>query len=236
MSSYTQFLIGDWDPTFAEILGQETYFLSQVWGQLVALKLPPADADGECLAVAKKATEEFRTKERILEIEAQNGDWSTIVFPVAQALPDAPASIDAWPKAKPKTWCMLQLALHELQPGLYFQKNLINRARPDRTCSGLPRTVIPTPGHPSYPAGHAAQAYTAALLLATLFPDTPTVSTSLLGAAARVADNRVVAGIHFPSDCEAGRQLALKFVPLLLSQSAFQQLLSDAAAEWQAKH
>lgn len=230
MPNYTTFLIGDWDSDYEVLVEQETYFLPQVWGQLVRLKPPPADAWGECVAVGKAA--QLRVPERIAEIKAQAGDWRSVVFPVASKLPDAPQAITDWPGAKPNTWSMLRLALWELQPGLYFQKKLINRARPDKTCSGLPAPVVPTPGHPAYPAGHAAQAFVAATLLGTLFPDEPAISKALLDAAARVADNRVVAGIHFPSDCEAGRELAMKLATLLLAHPGFQSVLAAAKAEW----
>lgn len=67
------------------------------------------------------------------------------------------------------------------------------------------RPVFPTPNHPSYPAAHACFSMTSALVLAHLFPrDT----TALAALGRESGDSRVWAGIHYPSDIAAGRQLA----------------------------
>ncbi|MCE4556458.1 phosphatase PAP2 family protein [Pelomonas cellulosilytica] len=234
MTHYKRFQIGDWDPDYLDLASQETYFVPQVWGQLVALKPPPGDEEGECVAVARKNTPAIRTPERIRDILDQEKDWTGLVAPVMAVLPGAVPDAQLSQSKKPETWRMIKLALYDLQPGLFFQKALINRARPDRTCDQLPRPVIETPGHPAYPAGHAAQAFSVALLLGGLFTQAPKTQQALLQAAAVVADNRVIAGVHFPSDCEAGRQLALHFVPLLRRNPLFERHVDAARAEWNA--
>lgn len=71
--------------------------------------------------------------------------------------------------------------------------------------------LITTPGHGSFPSGHATQAYIVANVLKALLkldPDQDTALTAQLDRqAARIATNRVVAGVHFPIDSMAGRLL-----------------------------
>lgn len=65
-------------------------------------------------------------------------------------------------------------------------------------------TVVPTPNHPSYPAGHACYSTTSALVIGHLFPR----DAAALAALGREAgESRVWAGIHYRSDVAAGEQL-----------------------------
>ena len=79
--------------------------------------------------------------------------------------------------------------------------------------------VITTPGHGSFPMGHATQAYAVAHLLKALLHLDPqptvhpakyaTVIDQLERQAARITTNRVIAGVHFPVDSMAGRMLGV---------------------------
>jgi len=73
--------------------------------------------------------------------------------------------------------------------------------------------MITTPGHGSFPSGHATQAYAVAHVLKALLPLSAakfaTVVEQLDRQAARIATNRVVAGVHFPVDSMAGRMLGV---------------------------
>jgi hypothetical protein len=86
------------------------------------------------------------------------------------------------------------------------------------------------PGHPSYPSGHATMAYTWAYLIAKL-DGYAKRKQALLDAAAEVALNREIAGVHFGSDSECGRQLgeqiADKIYPSANSSGPIQQYLGS---------
>ena len=58
---------------------------------------------------------------------------------------------------------------------------------------------------PSYPSGHAAQAYYTALTLSDLYPG---LEESFMSLAEAISDSRIDRGVHFPSDIAAGKQLA----------------------------
>jgi hypothetical protein len=80
--------------------------------------------------------------------------------------------------------------------------------------------MITTPGHGTFPTGHATQAYAVAHMLKYLLNLDPAANTGtktgygmiidqLDRQSARIATNRVVAGVHFPVDSMAGRMLGV---------------------------
>ncbi|HEU0150469.1 MAG TPA: phosphatase PAP2 family protein, partial [Bradyrhizobium sp.] len=76
--------------------------------------------------------------------------------------------------------------------------------------------MITTPGHGSFPMGHATQAHAVAYVLKQLLkldktahPPHKWVIDQFDRQAARIATNRVIAGLHFPVDSMAGRMLGV---------------------------
>jgi hypothetical protein len=80
--------------------------------------------------------------------------------------------------------------------------------------------IILTPGHGSFPSGHATETFISALVLLRLLQASPVppynvpadqqrYASQLMQLASRVAINRTVAGVHFPVDSSAGELLGL---------------------------
>lgn len=80
--------------------------------------------------------------------------------------------------------------------------------------------IIQTPGHGSLPSGHATEAYAVATVLARLRSAPPETASMLDRQAARIATNRVVAGVHFPVDSVAGRLLGVTLGEYLVARSS----------------
>jgi len=84
--------------------------------------------------------------------------------------------------------------------------------------------IIPTPSHSSFPSGHATAAFALATvqqhLLTSASIDETELSKQLdslaFRLAARIAENRVVAGVHFPVDNAAGAILGFKIAQALV--------------------
>jgi hypothetical protein len=68
------------------------------------------------------------------------------------------------------------------------------------------KTVVPTPNHPSYPAAHACSSIAVTRVLGYLFPRDADMFAAL---GEQAAESRIWAGIHYRSDINAGRQLAV---------------------------
>ena len=74
--------------------------------------------------------------------------------------------------------------------------------------------MITTPGHGSFPSGHATQVSCGSLRAEiAAAAQSATLHTKIIDQldrqAARIATNRVVAGVHFPVDSMAGRMLGV---------------------------
>ena len=112
----------------------------------------------------------------------------------------------------------------------YFINTTIKRANGRlRPFVQHPTLVVPlfTVGDFSYPSGHASGTELQARILAKLFP---AQREALLKRARQIADGRVVAGVHYASDTEAGLALGDLLFMQLETKSAFQEDLAAAAA------
>jgi len=87
---------------------------------------------------------------------------------------------------------------------------------------------IDLPGNASYPSGHSTLSTLDALILVELAPD---LKDAILARGRQIGDDRVIAGVHFPSDVEAGRTLAQDLFAKFMASPAFQADLALAKAE-----
>ncbi len=89
-----------------------------------------------------------------------------------------------------------------------YYKRLYNRARPVQVAPQIVDALYSTTAnHAAYPSGHALQAYYAAKLLSQW---EPTRKKEWEDIAERVANIRIIAGLHYPSDRDFARRLVDK--------------------------
>jgi acid phosphatase (class A) len=110
-----------------------------------------------------------------------------------------------------KSW-IKSLWKHERNKSITKElKSRIGRPRP----YWLDGRVRPIPGLESsdysFPSGHSAGAYYMASILADRYPNR---KEELFSLADRIAQSRVIAGVHYPSDIEAGKRVGLAYVEL----------------------
>mgnify|MGYP005853450771 CR=1 FL=1 len=84
-------------------------------------------------------------------------------------------------------------------------KEAVGRDRPPEHVPGLD-PLVGVPGSPSFPSGHAASSFAAALVLSRFYPR---LAVGLFLLAAAVAYSRVYVGVHYPLDAAAGAALGL---------------------------
>jgi hypothetical protein len=113
----------------------------------------------------------------------------------------------------------------------YFINTMIKKANGRfRPYIQHPTLVVPlfSVGDFSYPSGHASGLELQARILGRLFPSQ---SDALLNRARQIADGRVVAGVHYTSDTEAGLALGDLLFTQLETKTEFQNDLTAAATK-----
>lgn len=106
-------------------------------------------------------------------------------------------------------------------------KQYFLRPRPFVTHQDI-KPVVPQLPNASYPSGHSTFAYVHAILLAIMIPEK---AGALFARADQYAYNRVIAGVHYPSDIEAGRISAAVIDNIFLHDSHFMRDFENARTE-----
>lgn len=122
------------------------------------------------------------------------------------------------------------LSLHLRQESAVVNPALklaFHRARPYRTDATL-HPVCDLATTDSYPSGHSMVGYLEGFALAEMLPAR---RGEILARAADYAHNRMVCGVHYGSDTEASRTIALALFGALLSTPTLQHELAAARAE-----
>src|SRR5258708_21875732 len=95
---------------------------------------------------------------------------------------------------------LVHVAIYDAMVAAWDSKYAYNRPRPSRLDKDF-TTVIPNPHSPSYPSEHAVAAGAAAAVLAYLFS---THAQAILAQADEAGRSRLLAGVHYPTDVQAG--------------------------------
>jgi membrane-associated phospholipid phosphatase len=176
----------------------------QVWSSsnLIAEIQRPAQATFEQqipLVISWAQLRNERATEILAEIDPQYAFWSSIVYLHPE-----------------RTRHTLELINMVLQFCVYVEmrfKHAFGCYRPVEYNAEV-QPMITTPGHGSFPMGHATQTYAVTYVLRRLLQldassNFQWVIDQLDRLSARITTNRVIAGVHFPADSMAGRMLGV---------------------------
>jgi acid phosphatase (class A) len=139
-------------------------------------------------------------------------------------------------KTSPALVKLLDRAIDDVDATAAAAKDHFHRPRPfqrlqlQRVCdkSSPPKPEDhPTHGN-SYPSGHSTHGWAVAMILARVAPDR---SEALMARAQEYEESRLVCGMHFPSDVEAGHEVAVAVIAHLDASSEFQADLNKARNE-----
>ena len=144
----------------------------------------------------------------------------------------------------PYTYYLAASALRVGQFLCMYYKDRFNRPRPIRLDPSILSPIDP-PGHPSYPSGHALQAFLIACCLEQVVPVAlgtafPVGRSPFRLLAQRIAKLREVLGVHYRSDTRAGERVAGLAFPLMMkcariAGTASAQLAADGLPENQLR-
>jgi membrane-associated phospholipid phosphatase len=107
------------------------------------------------------------------------------------------------------------LAMHDATVAAWESKYHYNRQRPSEMDNRV-TPVLPVPASPSYPSEHAATAQAAAAVLAHFLP---AEAQSLQTLAEQAGQSRVLAGLQYPSDTDAGLELGRRVAEQVIAKA-----------------
>ncbi|MBP6276316.1 MAG: phosphatase PAP2 family protein [Limnohabitans sp.] len=152
-------------------------------------------------------------------------------FPEAAGVFSCALDIPISQEATPHLNMLLRRTLIDAGLATYKAKDHYARKRPfaqlsETTCSPKEEAHLAKDG--SYPSGHAALGWAWGLVLTGVAPDK---ADALLQRAHAFGDSRMVCGVHWQSDLEAGRVVGAATVARLQSDPVFQAQAQRAKAE-----
>lgn len=213
----------NWDPRLKQILTGKVQMVFEV--DQFQIQEPPANdskVTQDELVYLEKLAETERTEDQLALIKNEYDGFVFAAFVNAGLLgyegnEDLMAVVDTADKQM-------------LYATLYF-KHKFMRARPTQLDANI-KTPMPVPGHPAYPSGHAGQSYLVALILSYVDPDHAEAYEQM---AMDIGHRREIAGFHYPSDSDAGRELAKQVFAKFLEYDAFKAELDRIGQRFQHK-
>ncbi|SFC78074.1 acid phosphatase (class A) [Polaromonas sp. OV174] len=176
-------------------------------------------------AVTKREIEfmlELQNSRSKAQVERSVADLEQSIFRFSDVMGDK------FTKERLPKMAQLFTTLYKTESGLNKQgKGKWDRPRPPIADKRIqPVTRYANGG--SYPSGHATFSYLSAIVLAELVPEK---RTQIFDRAREFGDNRVLGGVHYPSDIEAGRQLATLIAVEIQDHPLYQADFSAARVE-----
>jgi hypothetical protein len=218
-SDVTQFPASKWGGDFKSQLALAEYARTNWWSSIVIdVPRPPgsAEMEDELRLLVDKQTN--LRPARIEEILAQQDEFQ--LYLVAQ--------LGIGRRSHPNTYLLLKIVDRVGVLTMASLKMRYNRVRPSHI---YPRLFPPidVPDHSSYPSGHALVSRLMAFAAIDVVPemgDAPELMSQ------RISENREIAGLHFPSDTNAGYAAAEQVFPILQNLTWYKRVRRDAKNEW----
>ena len=175
--------------------GGSTYYIDPTEIDLVHILAPPPAPDldeGKADLAAVLAAQASRTD---VEVKSARADTEASVFRFADVMGPEFRTEDL-PFAT-----FLKNVYSDDSQAVAIAKPYFDRPRPFVAEHDV-KPIIEQAPNASYPSGHATFAYVTAILLADMVPEK---AAAIFNRAAILAHSRVAAGVHYPTDVEAGR-------------------------------
>ncbi len=187
-------------------------------GQLPAPPSPGTSQDAADLQT-EIAAQTTRTSERSNQAVADAGNAAALI------MKDVDPRVT--PADDPGFYRFLELLKNQATAVDVYAKNRWQRPRPFVAHPELIHPLFTADGF-SYPSGHSTVAMCEAVILEQIYPDKATL---IMQDAERIAQSRVVAGVHYETDVEQGKVLGEQVARELLATPAFVSALDEARAE-----
>jgi membrane-associated phospholipid phosphatase len=180
-------------------------------GDQLRLDAPPDEAATADEVAELMAMVNLRDEDALRQIAYWNTGppsyrWNQIAVGAIdkRGIPGAPAN---------RVLALTHAAIYDATVAAWDSKYTYNRPRPSEFNADL-ITAIPNPPSPSYPSEYAVTAAAASTVLTWLFPDDAEFFEAQLQAA---VNSRLLAGVEYPSDVEAGLELGRQVAELAIA-------------------
>ncbi len=211
----------DWDPVLVEDLNRGPHYLPAD----LLIRIPPAPFSGSPTTKTEVAY--------MLDIQAKrtSADVAIIEKEAKNPMPFFLSEFGLDPYKMPRTMELINATAAETGWFLLREKKHYSRARPHQVDPRI-TPAIPVPHHPAYPSAHAGQTHAVASALSRLIPAR---AEAWMQFADAVAYHRELAGVHYPTDSAAGKQLGGEVVAALFKNDQYLALVREAEKEWSDK-
>lgn len=136
------------------------------------------------------------------------------------------------PASYPKTTLFFKKLEDAANTRKNWLKDTIHRERPYKAHPDVVKPMVTPEGGYSCPSGHSTRSWLDALVLSDL---DPARKGDYLACAVRVNMDRIIGGMHYPSDTVAGRVLAESIHEALMADASFKQELEELRKEEYAR-
>ena len=193
--------------------------------------LPPPPKDGSAVAAADldtyRATRSLRDTPR-WQLATRDAN---LKFPAAADAFSCALDMPINAESTPHLIMLLRRTLLDAGLSTYTAKDHYNRPRPfvavnETMCTPAEDSQLRKDG--SYPSGHAALGWAWALVLSELAPER---TDALIARGLAFGQSRVICGVHWQSDVDAGRLMAAATVAKLHSNETFRAQMAKAREE-----
>ena len=207
----------------AKDVSESTPWLSRAQEQALSDTVPPPPASHSAQDQADLAaileTQKARTPDIVAECK-RDQDFSYKLF-------QSVYGTNLTPEHDPKFFQLMKNVLEVTRVVNETAKNKYQRPRPYQGHPDKVKSVFAVTGF-SYPSGHSMGSYTLAVVLGAVFPDK---QQAFLDRAGQIAQSRVDAGVHYPSDIREGEVLGKATAAAILANSSFQGDLAGVKEE-----
>jgi acid phosphatase (class A) len=202
------------------------YLSGQTAGFVAQFSAPPAPDSADARRELDELLELQRTRSAT-DVAAARADRKKDVARFYAALGLDPAH----PPALPKLRRFTDIAEADIGPYVRAVKDKYRRLRPYEIEPKLEPCIGDVAGDLSYPSGHATYGYLMGYLLSELVPERRDV---LMWRAAEFSRQRMVCGVHFRSDIDAGLRGARLLFDEMHGSPEFRRDAADAGEELRA--
>jgi acid phosphatase (class A) len=205
---------------------QHTY-LTRVTADFVAIFEEPPARDSAATRGELERLLELQSTRTEAEVAAARADRKTDVRRFYRALGFADGANPDLPLLRE----LMTRVENDIRPYVRAAKDRFRRLRPYEIDSRIEPCIDHVRGDLSYPSGHATYGYVMAYLLSEMVPQR---RAQLLARGEEFARQRMVCGVHFGSDIEAGRAGAHWLAFALEGDPGYRQDANAATAELRA--